>query len=80
MKRENSFYDGNIEETGAHLIDLRELVTWDPVQEMQEQLNHEIDENLEKDEQLRQLKEDRDKIKKFWQEIMAKNEDEKKSK
>ncbi len=77
MEKENSFYSGSMEETGAHLIDIREFSQWDPIQEMQEQINHEIDENLEKEAQLREYKEDKARSKKLWEEIMAKIKNEK---
>jgi len=77
MEKENYFYNNNPEETGARSIDIREIGQWDPVEEFQNQINDEIDEKLEKDEQLRQLKEDRARLKKLWGEIMAKNYNEK---
>lgn len=79
MEKQNPLYMKGSGE-GARLIDTRELGSWDPVKEFQKQLDEEIDENLEAEEQLRERKEDRARLKKLWEEIMAKNYSEKKSK
>ncbi len=79
MEKQNPLYMKRSGE-GSHLIDTRELGSWDPVEEFQKQLDDEIDENLETEEKLRQHTEDRARLKKLWEEIMAKNYSEKKSK
>lgn len=78
MGQESSYMKGSGE--GSHLIDIRELGSWDPVKEFQEQIDNEIDEKLGTEEKLRQHEEDRARLKKLWEEITAKNYNEKKSK
>lgn len=71
MGQESLYMKGS--EEGAHLVDIRELDSYDPILEMQQQINDEIDEGLETKEQLRRHQEDRARLKKIWGEIMAKN-------